>query len=129
MNIEKIKKILEDKYERMRIEFWHKMKSKAYLDYVMDDLCSTKRMNELWTKYMNSLDCTLITEEDIKEDLEGIINDSSQGRVCIRMGDEHDDNMLPPWPNSKMDRHYILMPQDLADKVLVLGELPDFAEA
>lgn len=113
MNIEKIRKILEDKYERMRSELWDEMKPEDYSSKF------ARKMDEFWTEYMNSLDCILITDEDIKEDLEGIINNSSRGRVCIRMGEEDlcDEDL------------YILMPQELADKVLVLGGLPDFAEA
>jgi hypothetical protein len=65
-----------------------------------------------FSEYLNRLDCTVIDEDDVRQDFEDIVNYSVQGKVCITCED----------PNARV---YILMPKELAQKALVFGCLPD----
>lgn len=101
MNVTKLREIFAQKYLTLQSSLWDEMRPKDWTDRFQ------RRLDETWTEYLNSLDCTIVSKEEIVEDFEDIINHSAQGRVCV-----HDDE------------DYILVPRELAEKALVLGGLP-----
>lgn len=105
-NTSKISKILEEKHNLMAASLWEEMKPKDWSGAFED------KFDESWTEFLNNIDCTIITHEDIRNDLEGIINYSSRGKVCVPT-------------RFANDCPYVLMHEELAEKILVLGGVPD----
>lgn len=105
VDVSKISKLLEEKWDNISFDLWERENPKDWSSSFQD------RLDEKWTEYLNAIDCIVLTREDIREDLESIINQSSRGRCCI----ETHFSLSP----------YILMPIELAKKILVLNHLPD----
>lgn len=104
--VERLKKIIDAKHTELVNKLWDEVKPVNWtpsFEAVLDSR---------WCEYLNGLDCTVVTEDDILEDFESIVNYSAQGRVCVSMDDE----------GGKL---HILVPKGLAEKALVLGGLPE----
>mgnify|MGYP006266901263 CR=1 FL=1 len=105
MNTQKLAEIFSDKFHMMANCLWEKMRPKDWAG------AFEQALDEVWTEYLNGIDCTVITRDDIRDDFEGVIH-SAQGMVCVaNAGDER--------------TQYILVPKELAEKALVLGGLPE----
>jgi hypothetical protein len=109
--IQKISKILEDKHDLIAKSLWEELDKANHGGENIYPTFNT-RFEELWVEFLNRIDCTIITHEDIREDFEGIINYSSRGKVCVPT---HFANNCP----------YVLMHEELAEKILILGGVPD----
>lgn len=105
VEIGEIKDMLSARYEIIRDKIWHETQPPEYNQKFQATI------DEAWASYLNGIDCIALADTDIRDDFADIINYSAQGRVCIDMEDE--------------DTPYILMPMELAQKVVVLGSLPD----
>jgi hypothetical protein len=100
MNVKKIREMLRQKYREILAGQSVTPRSRANAE------------DDLWL-YLNGLDCTVLDSGEIHDDFEDIVNYSVQGRVCVRL------------PLRMGEVNYILMPKELAQKVVVLGGLPD----
>lgn len=107
----KISRILEEKYDLISNSLWDNWAASVY-DATSIAKIIRNKLDELWLELMHRINCIIITHEEIREHLEGIINCSSKGKVCVST--RFTDN----YP-------YILMHEELAKKILVLGEVPD----
>lgn len=101
----KIRVMLEERQAKITSDLWDRLKPKDWAGDFENSL------DEAWAAYLNGINCTALTEDEIKEDFEDIVNYSAPGRVCISM----DDDETP----------YILFPVELAEIALALGGLPD----
>lgn len=95
-SIQKLTQIFEDKYEEISEK--------------------SEDLDEDWICFLNSHDCTVVNMEDIIDDFAHLVNyDSRIGNsVCIT-----DIHGLNSGVSS-----FIFIPKELAEKVLVLGDLP-----
>lgn len=67
---------------------------------------------DFWTVYMNSLDCLLVDEEDLTENFDDMVNFGKAVKEGVCLKDPCSDGA------------FILVPKELAEKTLVLGDLP-----
>lgn len=102
VEIGEIKDMLTAKKESIRNKIWRKPEWDTSLH---------RKVEEEWVAYLNGIDCIIITDADIRYEFADIINYSAKGRVCIDLED--------------LETPYVLMPEELAQKVVVLGSLPD----
>lgn len=114
MNTQKLAEIFSEKFHMMATELWREMRHLAF----------EEKFDEIWTEYLNGIDCTVITRDDIRDDFEGVIH-SAQGKVCVAVNPK-----IPSLSERTvyiLDRRtpYILVPVELADKALILGGLPE----
>lgn len=67
---------------------------------------------EFWVVYLNSMDCMMITREDLLENFDEMVNFGStvKERLCLRD---------PSCPGD-----FLLLPMDLVERALVLGGVP-----
>ena len=107
LDIGEIKDLLLARYEGIKNRVWHENESLT----PFNNQQLQEKVDEAWASYINGIDCVVLSFSEIRDDFQDIINYSSQGRVCIDM----DDDNTP----------YILMPKELAQKIVVLGSLPD----
>jgi len=77
-------------------------------------------LDALWAEYLNGIDCEVVDQDDIVEDFENLFNFSSRTRVCISMSRINNKR-----PGVFFQDTYVLIPKQLAEKVLVLGWFPD----
>lgn len=110
MNTSKISSLLEDKYLSIESDLWDKIRPK---DWGPD---FQRSMEEAWCGYLNGLDLTILTHEDIRYDFESIVNHSAQGRVCVS---------IERPSNNENDAAFVLIPKELAERILILGYLPE----
>jgi len=102
MKLDNIKKMFSDRHSSLVDSLWTSLAPGDWSNSFQ------RKVDEAWAEYLNGLDCTVLGEQEILEDLENIVNHSAQGRICISLEEE-----------------YILVPNELAEKALVLGGLPD----
>lgn len=106
----KISNILKEKHDSISRSLWEE------LDKANDggNIYATfnTRFEDLWVEFLNRIDCIIITHHDIRDDFDGIINYSSRGKVCVPT-------------RFANDCPYVLMHEELAEKILVLGGVPD----
>lgn len=106
IHTDRLREILDLKHTEILNQLWERLKPIHWTPGF------ESRLEEEWTEYLNGLDCTVVEDDELLEDLETIINFSAQGRVCVSMDNE----------GGKL---HILVPRELAEKALVLGGLPE----
>lgn len=102
MNLSKIKDILSLRYEKIRSDLWDRLKPKDH------DRNFEKELDAAWAEYLNGIDCEVLDPDDIVDEFEDLFNYSSKIRICIGFEDS-----------------FVLIPNQLAEKALILGGLPD----
>ena len=109
MNTQKLVEIFSEKFHMMENELWKQMPAGQDPADLPELGAFERELDEVWTEYLNGIDCTVITRADIRDDFEGVIH-SAQGKVCVA---------------SSKRSQYILVPKELAEKALILGGLPE----
>lgn len=72
--------------------------------------------DEDWILFLNGIDCSVLSMEHIVENFPDIMNFDSSVRNGVCLHDPHGyENGITS---------YVFMPRDLAEKILVLGDLP-----
>lgn len=90
---------------------WKRVESGDRPESILHTVRGPLFASDFWTCYMNSLDCLLVDREDLLENFDEMVNfgKSVKENVCLR--------------NPCNEGDFILVPKDLAEKVLVLGAL------
>ena len=114
MNVGKIKDLLDERFEKIRSELWDTIKPKDH------DRDFDKALDHAWAEYLNGVDCEVVDQDDIVEEFENLFNHSSKTRVCVSLNEINGKRFGAFYSDS-----YVLIPTQLAEKVLVLGWFPD----
>lgn len=114
MNTNKIKSLLDERFEKIRSELWDKLKPRDH-DSEFD-----KALDVAWVSYLNRIDCEVVDQDDIVEEFENLFNYSSRTRICVNLADIYSKR-----PGIFFQDTYVLVPKQLAEKAIILGGLPD----
>lgn len=114
MNTNKIRDLLEDRFEKIRSDLWDKLKPKDH------DRNFDKELDLAWVAYLNRVDCEVVDQEDIVEEFENLFNNSAKTRICVNLAEIETRR-----PGMYFQDTWVLIPKKLAEKAIILGGLPD----
>ena len=105
MDTDKLRTTLKEKLDTIRRELWYggfqRVKSEPEYRHQI-------AVEKAWARYLSSIGCKIFKSPEILADPERMFNDKSlQGTVCV-----------------KIEEEFIFLPEDLAEKILVLGWPP-----